>query len=285
MRPIDRELEAAASVLAGRALLRRTVEALAPHGIVPLVLKGALVSALAEGSAEPPRRMIDVDVLVPAPERGVAERVLIAAGLIEVARTPAATTLRDPSLRLDLDLHSALIEPGLFAIDERALLARASFDRALFGVAVRVPHEHDLYAHLVAHFARNRSGPGDARRIRDFAIVAGARPMRAPAVADHLHALGLARAARYALGLAARAGDGFAAEVLSAMPPDPIGEALARGAEVWLERIPGSSVLAIPALHALNRSLPRAARSLAMHVARGARSRTRRMLERLLVPR
>ena len=190
------ELEAAASVLAGRALLARACRVLATVDIVPLVLKGVLLSALTEGSGAPPRPMIDVDILVPRDDHARATAVLAADGLEIVGRTSTATTLRDAGLGLDLDLHARLVEPELFHLDAVALFARSLEDRDLFGFSVRVPERKDLYAHLVAHFARGRSNARDRRRLGDFGIVARVLPMNASALAAHLHGLGLGRATR-----------------------------------------------------------------------------------------
>jgi hypothetical protein len=276
----DRELRAVQSVLAGRALLLRAVAVLGAHGVVPAVLKGVLVSALAERWAAPPRRMNDVDILVAPRERTRAEHALIGAGLVEIARTRTATTLRDHDLRIDLDVHAHLVEPELYRFDTDDLLRRSTLDRALFGAEVRVLDPHDTYAHLVAHFARGRGNACDARRLGDLATVSRAYALGAAPVAAVLTGHGLARAARYALGLAARRGDRFAGEVVRALPPDPLGHLIVRGAESWLERFPGASVWAAPVPHLLNEDLPAGVRSLTMHALAGARSRARRVLER-----
>lgn len=261
--------DAAMTVLAGRALLARAASALGAEGIVPLVLKGVLISALSEGWGLPPRTMVDVDLLVRPADRARAEGALAAMGLERVARITTATTFHDHRTGLAIDLHAHLVEPELFRFDSEGVIARSHEDRALFGFLVRVPDRADLYAHLVAHFARNRSNAEDTRRLADFAVVARALPLDARSLAEHLRRCGLARAARYALPLAARRGDAFAAEVLRELPPDLLGDAIARGAERWLARFPESSPLAIPALHALNASIPRGARSLTLHAARG----------------
>jgi hypothetical protein len=283
MRPRDREireLEDAARVLAGRALLRRAVDALAPLGVVPVVLKGALVSALTEGTGAPPRAMVDVDVLVPERDREAIDAALGRAGLVRIVQTHAASTFRDPELGLDLDVHVLLAEPELFRLPAEEVLARSTLDRRLFGFEVRIPDRYDLYAHLVAHFVRGRSNARDVRRVRDFAVVAERLALDPSRAADRLDEAGLGRAARYALGVAAAAGDAFAADVRAGLRADPLGEVIAAGVGAWLHRFGGSSKLAIVPLHALNASLPAAARSLAMHAARGARSRVRGVLER-----
>lgn len=280
MRPNEIELRAAASVLAGRALLARAVEALAPHGIVPAVLKGILVSALREGSGEPPRPMLDVDVLIAPSDRVQAEVALTDAGLERIGRTRTATTFRDHELRIDLDLHAHLVQPGLFLLESEQILARATRDRTLFGIEVRVLHPHDSYAHLIAHFAHERSNARDRRRLSDLQSLARAYELTAAPLARHLVSSGVGRAARYVLTLAARSGDSFAAEVRDQLPWDVVGDTVARGTEAWLARFSGTSWWAVPAPHALNHTLSAGARSLAVHVGRGAWSRARRVLER-----
>ncbi|UJR80435.1 Hypothetical protein I5071_24820 [Sandaracinus amylolyticus] len=276
----EREIAAAMAVVAGRELLARAADALATVDVVPVALKGVVLSALSEGWGAPPRRMLDVDVLVRPRERDVAERALAAAGLEPVARSAVATTMRSSELGLDLDLHAALVEPELFQLDTEGLVERAEDASALFGHPVLVLERHDMYAHLVAHFARNRSNVRDQRRLGDFSIVARALPMRPEVLATHLVDRGLARAARYALALASRQGDRFAASVLSALPRDTVGAIVARGAESWLSAHAGNAPLAVPALHALNHSLPAGMRSLTAHATRALASRARRVLER-----
>src|SRR5690606_14934532 len=145
------------------ALLAGATDALVGVGVVPVVLKGVVLSALSEGWGEPPRAMLDVDVLVHPGERRRAERALTAAGLELLGRTPIASTLRSSQLGLDLDLHERLVEPRLFRLDPDELLSRAVDATALFGHPARMLERHDLYAHLVAHFVRNRSNSRDTR--------------------------------------------------------------------------------------------------------------------------
>lgn len=285
MSAADFEIQAASRVLAGRALLVRAASALEGRRIVPLVLKGVLISALTEGSGAAPRTMLDVDVLVDPRDRRVAERDLVAAGLEVVARAPFATTLRDRSLGIDLDLHERLVEPELFRLDPVVMLARSTENVSIFGVGVRVPDRYDLYAHLIAHFARNRSNARDRRRLRDLGIVAMALPMDPERAARHVMDLGLGRAARYVLPLADARGDAFARSVLRLLSADPTGDLLARGAGMWLSHFAGNTPLAIPALHALNHSVPAGARSLTMHAVRAGTSRARGIFQRPAHPR
>jgi hypothetical protein len=259
----DHDLSAAVSVVAGRELLRRVVTLLAPTPVV--ALKGVVISALTEGTGTTPRRMIDVDVLIPESTRDEAERRLRAAGFKTLCRNATATTLRPADLPLDLDLHVRLTQPGLFALDEAAIIERSQELPAVFACAARVPNRHDLYAHLVAHFVRNRSNAHDRRRLNDLAVVAHQLPMDASQVATHLHHSGLARAARYVLRLAAPH-DAFARDVLAQLPPDVVGDVVTSFATRWLEVRAGNAKLAIPATHLLNYSLGAGARSFSSHL-------------------
>jgi hypothetical protein len=266
--PLDAEdarRNAAVVELAGRALLRRVATALATERIVPVVLKGVLLSSLASEWGGVPRPMVDVDLLVASAERRGAERILSNLGLRRWARTRIATSFHDAATDLGLDLHVDLAEPGLFRLDASGVIARSSIDTARYGVAVRVPHPHDLYAHLIAHFVRARSDARDGRHLDDFAIVARARAMSPELLASHLEATGVARAARYVLPLAVARGDAFAASVVGALPRDPVGDLLAAVVAPFVAAIPEGSRLGVPAEHALNESLTRGARSFTRH--------------------
>lgn len=277
----DPDLGAALDVLAGRALLAEVVEAVG-HDVPVVALKGVVLSALGERQSPPaaPRFMRDLDVLVEPAARDRVEARLAARGFRVVARTPVATTLRHPDHALDLDLHVALAEHDLFRVEVAGLLARSVPARDLLGVDARRLAPADAYAHLVVHFVRGRSNARDTRHVADFARLARAEPVPPAVQASHLDALGLGRAGRYALGVAAASGDAHAAAVLAALAPDPAGELAASIAARWLARAAGSSPAAVPAVHLLNDRTRRGARSLATHVARGASALARRVLER-----
>lgn len=278
----ERAWLAAQQILAGRAALLRVAATLAPLGIVPLVLKGVLLSAIAESSERAPRPMSDLDVLVPKPRHDEAMHALLAAGLERRALTHRAVTLLDREHGIDVDLHSELLEPHLFRLDARAMLARTTRDETLFGVAVLRPHPVDLYAHLVGHFVNSRADARDRRHLADFELCSTLLALDADEVAARLDELGLARAARYVLGLASRRGDTFAARVTEALPPDAIGAWTARTAERWLARAAGNDLAAAPVPHLLNHSLAAGAVSLGSHVKRALAWRGRAMLERAL---
>lgn len=269
---------AASTVLAARALLQRTCEALAAADIVPVVLKGVVLSALMEGSGAAPRPMSDVDLLVKKSERRIAEPLLRALGLKPVASTMRATTFYDESYGMYLDLHSALTPPEMFDLDAEALLARSVEDTSYFGFPVKIPDRSDFYAHLVAHFVLDRSSWRDRRRIGDFAIVARYWPMSPEYLASRLRALGLTRAARYVLTLLGQHGDAFATEVRRYLAPDVTGELLARAAWRWSARFDDASIFAAPFPHLLNTSLARGSYSFSMHCLRGGRDRALRWL-------
>ncbi len=282
----EQDLRAAERVLTGRALLARAATALAARDIAPIALKGLVLSALGErlDPPAPPRWMSDIDLLVSPASRSASIAALRGLGLVLVAETSIATTLRDPALGMDVDLHERLVEPELFALDVDALIARALPAEIHFGRSVRMLERHDLYAHLVAHFVRGRSDARDRRHVADLALVARALPMEPLVLARHLERLGLGRAARLALGIASEADDAFARAVLAALEPDPRGDAMARLSRRWLGRFAGNHPLGAPAVHLLNRSAAAGLRSLAAHVVRGGRSRAGRVLQRPSVP-
>jgi hypothetical protein len=276
----DAEWEAAGRILAGRDLLSRAAELLSPRGITVCALKGVLISALAEARGEAPRPMLDVDVLIPEARRAEAERVLTRVGMRTMARSATATTLRDPVTGMDLDLHVRLVEPGLFALEERGFLSRSVPSAPWLDGPMRMPAPSDLYAHLIAHFVRNRSNAHDLRRLHDLVVVAETFDLEPRALASHLERLGLARAARYTLGLAARAGDERAGQVRGALSHDALGDVCAGAIEAWLKHRDGPSFWAVPAPYVLDSSLASGALGLGRHLAVGTALRGRRMLER-----
>jgi hypothetical protein len=253
------------AVLAGRALLGRVASEVFP---VPVVaLKGVVVSALAEGSRIEPRPMVDVDVLIPTNSRTAVEHRIEHLGLRLLGRTSGASTYRDDALGIDLDVHVRLCERGLFRFDEDRIIERATVGTS-WGLDSLVPERHDLYAHLIAHFVRNRSTPSDLRRMQDFGIVAECLPMKPRRLADHLDTNGLGRAARLVLPWV---GDALARETLAALPADPVGVALSRLADGWLRWANLNDPRAFPVPHALNHSLLAASRSATLHAVDAAK--------------
>lgn len=262
----------AASVVA-RDLVRRLARALAAEGIDVMPLKGVLLQQ--HVYADPLERPIsDVDLLVRERDFARATAVLAREGLDVFLHGEAGTsvTLREARSGFLVDLHQRLFSPSWFRLGTGELFARARRDEALFDAPVYVIDALDLYAHLVGHFVKGRLGARDAHHVRDFAVVAERFALDARAVAQHLERHGLARAARYALGVARDAGgDAFAADVIAALRVDLLGDAIARVARVALQR-PLAPVAVVPT-HLLNASVARAARSLAVHAADVVRRR------------
>src|SRR5262249_39603260 len=140
---------------------------------------------------------------------------------------------------LPLDLHGRLFPRGFFHLTTSSVFARSRPDQDLYGASVRIPHPHDVYAHLVGHFATGRlTAERNPEHLADLARVAKAHALDPHRVALHLAQHGLARAARYALALAwAAAGDTFAREVLSVLPRDWVGKGVAAIVRPILARV------------------------------------------------
>ncbi len=185
----------------------------------------------------------------------------------------AGATTKGPRAQLEVDVHRRLFSPGLYALDAEDLFSRGTLEPRLFDAVVVLPDPLDLYAHLVGNFAKGRHGAGDAPQLRDFSAVASRFGLSAGAVARHLEAHGLARAARYSLTHAAEAGDPFAPKVLSRLRTDHVGSASAVAARQLTKRFGSGASVSLVAPHLVNRSLPRGAVSALVHVALGVRTR------------
>lgn len=261
--------------LLARDVLQEVGAALSAREIRWAVLKGAALHQL--GCRAPVDRPVeDVDLLVEEARLSDAIAAAETVGFVAGVRDSVTVTCVRPETPLPLDLHYRLFEPGLFRLDAPGVLRRAQRDGALW-----FPAPMDLYAHLVGHFAKGRLGVEDRAHLRDFAGVARRFELDTAAVSDHLVRHGLARAARYALSLAAeREHDRFAARVVSSLPADPVGAVLAVAArEAFARETPpafGSLVSS-----SLNDTLFRGAASFVRHGARAVerelRARSRRL--------
>jgi len=253
--------------LIAREALTRLIDDVRETGAIVMPLKGVLLVALGIRKASE-RPMIDVDVLV---EPRVARAAALAArrkGWEGTLGNDYACMLIHPATSsTSVDLHRALFPTGFFRMSTEGVFARATRDTKLFGREVMLMSPLDLYAHLVGHFTKGRTDRRDLLHLRDFAAVGRWSGLSPSACAAHLDEVGLARAARYALTMAADTeGDVFARDVVRALPRDRRGRVLARLADVALSRIEPGSYVGIPFVHALNASLPRGARSLWAHV-------------------
>ncbi|MFO0693301.1 MAG: nucleotidyltransferase family protein [Polyangiales bacterium] len=253
-----------------RTLVHDVATILSREGIPVMPLKGALLAETVYRSG-PFRAFTDVDLLVPeedferaveALERGafvVAERALSA---------DASSVLVPPGLGVTIDLHRRLFGRGLFALPTWALFARGTRDRSLFGVEVIVPDPRDQLAHAIGHYVKSRPTPAAETLALDLSLVAETHGVRPDVLARHLVSHGLGRAARLALPIAAEARPdrgAFARAVLGGLPPDPVGDRLARLVrDRLLEGDPGS-LKSLVGQHALDRTLPHALVSAALH--------------------
>ncbi len=268
--------ERLAAALVARHDFAAAVRILNDAGIIPMPLKGVLLQHLVYQDAAD-RVLSDTDLLVPRGRFHDALRALRAAGhRIDVEGRAGAST-KGPAARLEVDVHRRPFSPGLFALSGEPMFARGTLDERAFDCAVVLPHPRDLYAHLVGNFTKGRHGPEHRAQLRDFSAVASRYALVPDDVATHLDRHGLGRAARYALHHAAEAGDPFAAQVLSRLPRDPLGELSAAAARRLTERFGSQARPSLLAPHLVNRTLPRGAASAAIHVALGLRSRIARL--------
>lgn len=258
--------------LLARDLVSRAARLLAESGLLLAPLKGVLLAAAAPDRPLG-RPLTDADVLVGPRALRRAAAALERGGFRRLASDAVSVTLALPGEPLALDLHGELFPAGMFGLDAAGVLARARLDGERFGAPVLWPRGDDAFAHLVGHFVKGRHGPGDRLRAEDFQRAATRLALEPGAVARHLAAQGLARAARRALGVAVALGDApFAAAVLRALPPDPLGERLAGLASRWADAPRGLGAAVAP--HLLDRSLPAGALSL---LRRGVGSARRRL--------
>jgi hypothetical protein len=263
---ITREQNGLLVQLLARDALARVADDLAQVEVTPMPLKSALIVALGIRRAAD-RPMVDLDILVSPQHARSAVRRLRARGWIASIGNDYSCSITHPRTTMPVDLHRALFPPHFFRMDPVPVLARGVSDRQLFGVPVLRMQALDLFAHLVGHFVKGRADRRDLDHLHDFAAVAKWSGVTASACARHLSELGLARAARYALGLArSELGDDFAGRVLRELPADTRGVGLARLASGVLGRTEAASKLGIPFVHALNASCWQGTRSLLSHI-------------------
>jgi hypothetical protein len=250
-----------AAVLA-RGLVGRCARALELEGIPVMALKGVVLHTLVyDDPAERP--LSDVDLLVPPERHADAVEALLASGFrVKEPSASWAKVLVHPNLPLEVDLHRALFPPGLFALEPRALFARARRDVSAFGAEVFVPDAYDLYAHVIGHFAKSRMDERNGRAFGDLERIARRLSLDPALCAARLTEAGLGRAARYTFS-ACPAPDAFARAVLRALPEDRVGDGLAALSLGLARRARQPSAWSAPAAHLVNRTLSAGLRSLA----------------------
>lgn len=252
------------SWVVGREVVRRAASVLGRAGLPVLPLKGVWLQAFAY-AADEPRAITDVDLLVPEDAFGRAVEELERAGFQRRGGNVSEVSLAHPDFGLPVDLHKRLFTRGAFRLPTAELFARSRRDRAGFGVDLYLPDPRDVFAHLIGHFVKSRTAQGDAVRLRDFVVMADRCAIDAADCARHLHAAGMARAARYVLhDVHAHAPRPFFRMLLLTLPADPLGERIARFARV-MERAPfARQRLMTLSGFALDASLPAGARALVL---------------------
>jgi hypothetical protein len=192
------------SHLLGRAVLDEAAKLFLAAGIPVMPLKGMWLQQVVYASVYE-RRMSDLDLLVPENRYKDAGDVLRAAGWRCSSWNTWEATFCSPRYALPIDLHCELFPAGSFNMPTADLFRRGRRDREMFGVELVLPNPLDVFAHLVGHFAKcqiarvlePKLGPELAKLATTFQL-------EPDALARHLEMCGMARAARYALVVAAR---------------------------------------------------------------------------------
>jgi hypothetical protein len=252
------------SQVVGREVVSRVSRALTPASIPLLVLKGVWLQACVYAPHEP-RIITDVDLLVPDHQFECALIELEHGGWRRWSSNAFASSLVHEDLQLPVDLHRSLFARGTFCLPTRAVFARSRTDEAVFGASVRLPDPRDGLAHLVGHFVKSRTPCGDPVRLRDFVAIARHCGLDPVDCAGHLHAAGMARAARYVLhALVHDRHDTFYRDLLAALPRDPLSKPLAKLARTIARRSPITSPLGAVPGFLVDRSLPAGAHALVL---------------------
>lgn len=239
-------------------------------GIDVMPIKGALLQHwLYDDPAD--RSMTDVDLLVRPPELDSAVRTLTAGGYEPMSRSSIGAHVLRSRHGLALDLHPRLFDGARYRLPTDAIFARSAIDESLYGTRVCVPAPLDAYAHLIGKFGSDHANATAIRRLDEIVRMGRLVDATPACVAQHLVDVGMRRVARYVLPLVAAVGDPTAHAIHAALPPDPIGVMVATVARATLESPRTGPTIGALAAHALNHSLPSAARSGARALARRRR--------------
>lgn len=266
---------------ASEAVLRDALRALQGAGVEVMPLKGVLLRRLVYD--DPTERPVgDVDLLVRGRDVRRAHEALDAAGFEAIFLEPMERerSFRHRRLGLLVDLHWQLFYDDYFDFDAEGLFARARWDETAFTTPVWRMAPLDLYAHVLVH-AGFTAWVQPAPRLHDIARVADRLRIDPTEAAAHLRACGMSAFARYALRLAASAGDRAHPEaVLAALGPSVARDLAARAvlaAVPWLRDRP---YLAYAPRRMLFRSGEEVAANTAELAVRGARWARRRLSAR-----
>jgi hypothetical protein len=266
---------------ASEAVLRDALRALRDADVDVMPLKGVLLRRLVYD--DPAERPVgDVDLLVRGRDVRRAHEALDAAGFEPIFLEPMERerSFRHRRLGLLVDLHWQLFYDDYFDFDAGGLFARASWDATSFSTPVWRMSPLDLYAHVLVH-AGFTAWVQPAPRLYDIARVADRLRIDPAAAADHLRACGMSAFARYALRLAARAGDpAHPLAVLAALGRDPVRDLAARAVLAAVPLLRDRPYLAYAPRRMLFRSGEEVAANAAELAVRGARWARRRLSAR-----
>ncbi|MGB5704213.1 MAG: nucleotidyltransferase family protein [Polyangiales bacterium] len=255
-----------ATALVGELALRlgnQVIAACAERGIVLMPLKGLLLLGRWP-SLRGRRDLVDIDLLIRAPDTEAVGGVLRALGFEETVRTSAGGTFSSEAWPLSIDVHRKLFPHGMFRVSTDGVFSRAALDESLFVAPVARMSDEDIFAHLIGHFVKGRGAFPDDKSLDDLRWMLKQGCFRledAEPLGAHLRALGLQRAAGYVL-----AHESFRDE--------PVASAVVRS--LWLSRLDRMTIAAAAlgtgadssrwwTPHLLDRSLRAGSRSLFAH--------------------
>ena len=239
-----------------QSLLSRVLNALDRHKIRCIPLKGALLHARWP-MLRKNRSLADIDILVEPTNFAQALTALRQAGFSLTVRTRTGAVLVDDAWPLPIDLHQSLFPKGHFALHTEDVFNRAESNALWQSDFALQMSDNDLIAHLIGHLVKGRQ-VRDAFHGTDD-IIWSMNHLRLPIVecADHLLALGLRRAAAYALHSPRCLADEKTNALLQALELNAMDRTIVSiceklGPALWTP-------------HALNTSLPMAALSGTLH--------------------
>ncbi|MCG2786227.1 MAG: nucleotidyltransferase family protein [Anaerolineae bacterium] len=151
----------------------------AQNGLDFLTIKGPALSQLLFASPFV-RHSIDLDILVPAAQVARAEQALLAEGYAPLMHKPPLSAMqfkrylqyshhflyRHPKSGISLELHWALREPYIFALDHAPFFERAQVVRLANGLQTRTLADPDALLHAILHGALHHWN--SAKHFRDL---------------------------------------------------------------------------------------------------------------------
>lgn len=249
------------SAVLGRELLQRAARALHGRGIEVMPLKGVLLHVWVYADDPSQRVITDVDVLVRPSRFAEAQQALEAAGFRSGGRSPQrneVTLLLEP-YTLALDLHRQLFAPLRYRLPADGLFARATDGAAHFDAPVRLPSVLDTAAHLIGHAVNDHVDARSTPAFEDLARLLGSFQVEPAALANHLAAHGLARAARLLFVLSRGTPlEPYARRCEPCLPLDPAGRLMARAGGAGIAALPPRARAGALAAHLANATLPQA---------------------------